>query len=138
MNTREELAEKLGQLGSATSRHGHQVKILAAPEHGTLVYLDGVLVKELVNVELSHRVGDLCRVRLEFFPSELEVEGEVGVVVKADPPAAQVERVRNDTVARSFLGFAAMKKKAAEAAAAEVRFTEAPAAGEAVETIFDL
>ena len=105
--------------------HGHRLKISASPTHGTLVYLDGVLVKELVNVELVHRVGDVSRIRLEFFPGELEVEGEVGVVVKADPPAAQAERVRNDTVARALVGFAALKKNAAKAVVAD-------------ETIFDL
>lgn len=64
---------------------GHKVKIeLSAGEIGTQVYLDGVLVKELVCVEVRHHAGEVSRLKLELFPSAVEITGHVVEVERVD------------------------------------------------------
>lgn len=64
--------------------HGHKVKINLSPRDlGTLVYIDGVPVQNVVCLEVRHHVGEVSRIRLELLPSEIEIVGDAGEVVRA-------------------------------------------------------
>lgn len=84
--------------------HGHKLKIELSPEAiGTMVYLDGVLVKELVCVEVRHHAGEVSRIKLELLPSAVEILGEVGEVERVDCSPEDARRVRVDKFARELL-----------------------------------
>lgn len=60
---------------------GHKVEISSTVEHGTIVLLDGVPIKGVVNIEYRHHVKEMSRIKLtlEVLPSELHLSGDVGI-----------------------------------------------------------
>ena len=93
---------------------GHKVKINLSPrEIGTLVYLDGVIVKDLVCVEVRHHAGEVSRIKLELLPSEVQIVGEASKVHRVDASAEDAARVREDTMLRAS-GFGAKRDAASE------------------------
>src|SRR5688500_11291697 len=57
------------------------IKVIVRAPTGTEVYLDGKKVKNLVDVSVQHRVGDVPRVCLEIIAKGgVEVEGDADVV----------------------------------------------------------
>lgn len=84
--------------------NGHKVKIeLSAEAIGTMVYLDGVLVKELVCVEVRHHAGEVSRIKLELLPSGIEIVGNAGEVQRTECSPEDARRVRVDKFARELL-----------------------------------
>ena len=81
---------------------GHKVKIDLSPkEIGTLVYLDGVIVRDLVCVEVRHHAGEVSRIKLELLPSEVEIVGEARVVERVEASPKDTRRVREDAMLRA-------------------------------------
>ncbi len=75
--------------------NGHKVKIELSPEPcGTQVYLDGVLVKELVCVEVRHHAGEVSRLKLELLPSAVEITGDAGEVHRVECSPEDARRAR--------------------------------------------
>lgn len=96
-----------------TIETGHKIRINASPDViGTLVFIDGVPVKDLVCVELRHHVGEVSRVKLELLPSEIEIVGDVGEVERVDASPEDARRVRTDGMLHAALD--GLKKRNAE------------------------
>ncbi len=57
---------------------GHHVKIVTPDfaADGTKVFIDGVRVARLTNVEFKHHVGSAATLLVEFYPESVSLEGE--------------------------------------------------------------
>lgn len=79
--------------------NGHKIKIDLSPDKiGTLVYLDGVIVKELVCVEVRHHAGEVSRIKLELLPSAVEISGDAGEVHRVECSLEDARRARMDEI----------------------------------------
>ena len=63
---------------------GNHVKIVT-PEfspYGTKVFVDGMEIHQVTNVEFKHRVESPPTVLIEFYPKALEMEGEAMAIME--------------------------------------------------------